>query len=74
MKPKTTIIGFGKIGKRFTEVFSEGFDVGVMSSRDNATLVNELGAYQINNFKEAIGSSSYIFLAVPIHALRGKLG
>jgi hypothetical protein len=42
MKPKMTIIGFGKMGRRYAEVFSEGFDVGVSSSRDISSQVNKL--------------------------------
>lgn len=69
MKPKMTIIGFGRMGRRFAEVFSEGFDIGISSSREIGEEANELGAYQIDNFEKAIASSNYIFLAVPIHAL-----
>lgn len=64
-----TIIGFGKIGKRYTAVFAKGFDVCVSSSRDVVEQTNESGACQVTDFQEAIASSDYIFLAVPIHAL-----
>ena len=69
LKPEMTIIGFGKIGKRFTEVFSAGFDVGVISGRDIAAEAGELGARRIDNWEEAVASSNYILLAVPLHAL-----
>ena len=68
-RPKMTIIGFGRMGKRFTEVFAEGFDVQVVSSRNVAAEVERLGAECTRDFGEAIRSTDYIFIAVPIYAL-----
>jgi prephenate dehydrogenase len=68
-RPTLTIIGFGRMGKKFTEVFAEGFDVQVVSSRDVKTEVERLGAKYVEDFGGAIRSSDYIFIAVPIYAL-----
>lgn len=68
-KPRMTVIGFGRMGQRFTEIFSDGFVVGVSSSRDVTEEVNDMGAYRVKDFGAAIGSSDYIFIAVPIHGL-----
>ncbi len=68
-KPGMTIIGFGRIGRRFAEIFKDGFVVGVSSSRDVAEEVISIGAHCVEDFGEAVSSSDYIFVAVPIHAL-----
>jgi hypothetical protein len=67
--PIMTIIGFGRMGKKFTEFFAEGFDVQVVSSRNVASEVESLGARCARDLGDAIRSSDYIFVAVPIYAL-----
>ena len=66
---KLMIIGFGRIGKKFAEIFADGFEVRVSSRRDVRKDVNCVGAHYVEDFGETVGSSDYIFLAVPIHAL-----
>jgi prephenate dehydrogenase len=68
-RPNMTIIGFGRMGKRFTEIFADSFDVQVVSSRDIVADVERLGAKYARDFGKAIRSSDYIFIAVPIYAL-----
>ena len=70
---KLMIIGFGRIGKRFAEVFADGFHVRVSSRRDVRKDVNGVGAHYVEDFGEVVGSSDYILLAVPIHALESVI-
>lgn len=71
-KPIMTMVGFGPMGKRFTRLFADEFDVRVCSSRDVDTEVKKLKATVALNRATALASSDYIFLSIPISAL-GKL-
>lgn len=64
-----TVIGFGKMGKRFTRLFSNSFEVHVSSSRDVSIEVNEMGVKVCSDREQCLADSNYIFLAVPISAL-----
>ncbi len=64
-----TIVGFGTMGKRFTQLFAEDFDVRVCSSRDVANEAKELKATMVQNRATSFASSDYIFLSVPLDAL-----
>ena len=63
------VIGFGRMGRKFAEVFSERFDVHVASSRNVSDAVAEISCNQASSFSQAVSDAEYIFLAVPIHAL-----
>ena len=45
-KSKMCVIGFGRMGKRCAKVFSEGFEVEVISRRDIRSEAGERGATQ----------------------------
>jgi len=64
-----TIVGFGRMGRKFAEIFTSNFDVQVISSRDVKNDVEKLGAKLVQDYEEAIARSDYIFVAVPIYAL-----
>jgi prephenate dehydrogenase len=66
---KMTVVGFGKMGKRFAEFFAEGFDVQVISSRNVMAEIQGLGVAFARDFSKAIAETDYIFIAVPIDAL-----
>jgi len=68
-KLSMTVIGFGPMGKRFTKLFSNDFEVIVSSSRKVSIEVEKLGAKQTNDRQESISKSDFVFLAVPINAL-----
>ena len=70
-KSKMMVIGYGKIGRRYAEVFSEAFDVHVYSSREVGNDVKELVCAPVVDFDCCAASSNYIFLAVPVYALEG---
>lgn len=63
-----TIIGYGPMGKRFTELFSKDYYVIVSSSRNVEEKVNTSGAVITNDRPMSISKSDYIFLAVPLNA------
>lgn len=69
LKPKMTIIGFGRMGHFYTKVFAEGFDVQVVSSREVKSEVESLGGSYVSNTDEAVGTSDYIFVCVPVDTL-----
>lgn len=69
LKAKMTIIGYGPMGKRFTNLFSNDFDVYVSSSRKVEDEVTSVGATIVDDRSVAIAQSDYIFLAIPIKAL-----
>jgi len=58
-KQKMMIIGFGRIGSRFTKIFSDGFHVEVYSSRDVSAEVLDIGATCVTDFSKAVSSSDY---------------
>jgi prephenate dehydrogenase len=68
-KPIMNIVGFGPMGKRFTCLFSQEFDVRVSSSRDVKNEVAGLGAAIADERHLAMSEAKYIFLAVPLKAL-----
>lgn len=70
-KSKMMVVGYGKIGRRYAQVFSEAFDVHVYSSREVGDDVKELGCKPVVDFDCCAASSDYIFLAVPVYALEG---
>jgi prephenate dehydrogenase len=63
------IVGFGPMGRRFTRLFAQEFDVRVTSSRDVEHEVVDLGGVIANDRCSIISSSDYIVLAVPLTAL-----
>ncbi len=63
------VIGFGRIGQRFAEIFCEHFDVHISSTRNVAGDIEAIGAKPVNDFEETVSFAQYIFIAVPIHAL-----
>ncbi len=63
------VIGFGRIGQRFAEIFCEHFDVHISSTRNVAEDIEAIGAKPVNDFEETVSFAQYIFIAVPIHAL-----
>ncbi len=67
--PNMVVIGFGRMGRKFAEIFSERFQVHVISSRNVSDTVAEIGCDQANSFSQAVSDAEYLFLAVPIHAL-----
>ena len=67
--PNMLVIGFGRMGRKFAEVFSERFDVYVASSRNVSDAVAEIGCNQAGSFSQAVSAAEYLFIAVPIHAL-----
>ena len=64
-----TIIGFGRMGERFTKLFAPHLTVTVYSSRNVSHEVGKLNATYNPNFEESISLSKYIFLTVPINVL-----
>ena len=68
-KPAMTIIGYGPMGKRFTDLFSEDYYVIVSSSRNVEEEIITSGAVVTNDRPMSISKSDYIFLAVPLNAL-----
>ena len=68
-KSKMCIIGFGRMGKRCAKLFSDGFQVEVISGRDIRSEAWERGAEQSNNSTKSLSEADFIFLAVPIEAL-----
>ncbi|MEE9442644.1 MAG: prephenate dehydrogenase/arogenate dehydrogenase family protein [candidate division Zixibacteria bacterium] len=69
MKSKLIIIGFGKMGKHYAKLFSNAFEVGVISTCNIREEVEQTGARLIDNFETAISSADYLLLSVPINAL-----
>jgi prephenate dehydrogenase len=69
-KPIMTIIGYGPMGRRFAHLFAEDFDLRVSSSRDVEKEVSSAGATLAVDRSTAISNSDYIFLAVPLSALK----
>lgn len=69
LKPVMTIIGYGPMGKRFTDLFSEDYCVIVSSSRNVQEEVSSSGAVITNDRPMSIAKSDYIFLAVPLNSL-----
>jgi prephenate dehydrogenase len=65
-----TVIGYGPMGRRFTNLFAQEFDVYVSSSRDVEKVVRKAGATRVVDRCSAISNSDYIFLAVPLSALQ----
>jgi prephenate dehydrogenase len=65
-----TIIGYGPMGRRFTNLFAQDFDVRVSSSRDVKKEVSNTGATIAIDRCSAISSSDYIFLAIPLSELQ----
>jgi len=63
------ILGFGRMGRRFTKLFAEDFDVQVASSRDVSDEVRALGARPCQDVAAAVAASAYVFLAVPLAVL-----
>ena len=59
------------MGRRYAKIFSEAFDVHVYSSRVVEDEVKELGCKPVADFDGCAASSDYIFLAVPVYALKG---
>lgn len=57
------------MGHWFTKLFSQGFDVQVISSRDVKDEVAGLGARCVTKFGKAITESDYIVIAAPVYAL-----
>lgn len=68
-KPRLMIIGFGRMGRRFAEVFSEGLDVAVSSTREVSDKVRRIGAVYVDDFDRSVSAADYIFIAVPLRAL-----
>jgi prephenate dehydrogenase len=64
-----TVVGFGPMGRRFTSLFSSDFNVCVSSSRNVGEEVAEIGATVVTDRSDALASSDYIFLSVPLTAL-----
>ncbi len=69
MKQTMTIVGFGRMGKRFTKLFALHLAVTVYSSRNISHEVGRLNATYNPSFEESISLSKYILLAVPINVL-----
>ena len=67
--PNMVVIGLGRMGRKFAEIFSEGFEVHVISSRNVSDIVAEIGCDQASSFSQAVSDAEYLFLPVPIHAL-----
>ena len=67
--PKMCIIGFGRMGKRCTTIFSKGFTLEVISQRNIRAEAEKLGACQSENADKSLMEADYIFLAVPIDGL-----
>ena len=68
-KPKMLIVGFGRMGQRFTDIFSDGVDICISSTRNVSSQVEDMGATLVTDFETAVSTSDYIFIAVPIHGL-----
>jgi len=68
-KPRLSIIGFGRMGKRAARLFSDGFFIDVISQRDIRPDANQAGATQSENTEKSIKHADFIFLAVPYAAL-----
>lgn len=69
-RKKMTIIGFGKMGTRAAKLFCEGFDVDIVSKRDIQSGIKEIQAQQSKDITQSLSSADYIFLAVPIWAIK----
>ncbi len=67
-RPPMTIIGFGRMGQAYAELFTPDFDVSVVSSRNLHTEVSDVGARQVD-FEEAVVGADYVVPAVPLGAL-----
>ena len=61
--PNMLVIGFGRMGRKFAEVFSERFDVYVASSRNVSDAVAEIGCNQAGSFSQAVSAAEYLFIA-----------
>ena len=68
-KARMCVIGFGRMGKRCAKLFSDGFEVEVISRRDIRTEARERGAEQSVDVTKSLSEADFIFLAVPIEAL-----
>lgn len=68
------IIGFGRMGSVYTELFAADFDVSVVSSRDVAAEAAALGARQATDFAETVTRADYIVPTVPLAALSEVVG
>ena len=68
-KPTMTVIGFGRMGKKFTDLFSREFDVRVASTRDVREEILRVGGTRAEDRSRSIAESDYVFLAVPVTAL-----
>lgn len=68
-KFKLTIIGFGVMGKKYAGIFSEGFDVYILSGRNVEHEAEQSGAKCGIDFENTIRASDFILLAIPLTAL-----
>jgi hypothetical protein len=70
-RPKMCIVGFGRMGRICAKLFSQGFDVEIISRRDIQAEALERGARQSEDPDKSLANADYVFLAVPIEALDG---
>ena len=50
-KKKMTIIGFGRMGRKFAEISLEGFNVHIVSTRNVRSDVEKLGARLVQDLR-----------------------
>lgn len=69
MKPTMTIVGFGPMGKRFTNIFQNEFEVQISSTRNISQELANFKASYVKDRESALSKANYIFLAIPLSAL-----
>lgn len=67
---KMCVIGFGRMGKRAAKLFSEGFEVEVISSRNVESELVGMGAKQSDDVTVSLSSADFIFLTIPVDAIK----
>lgn len=64
-----TVIGFGIMGKEYARLFAQDFQVGVISSRDVSSEIQQVGAHHLHDFERAIAASAYVAITAPLESL-----